>query len=109
MEVLEKRGYYGFVKIDAGGQATVYKTNLGDMGIAIKVVHVENPDSTRLEDDLRRELMIGRNVKHPNLIQVLDLFRSRNKLYIVMPFADNGTIGSLIRNQNNTYICSPFF
>lgn len=99
MDVIMKRGYSSFQRIDSGGQANVYKSSKNNKVFAIKVVHVENPNSKKLDDDLKRELQIVRNLKHPNCIHVEELFRTRNKIYIIMDFMPNGTIGSVVRKD----------
>ncbi|XP_017494670.1 PREDICTED: CBL-interacting serine/threonine-protein kinase 11-like [Rhagoletis zephyria] len=99
MDELLKRGYEQFVKIDAGGQANVYRTVKNGVVYAIKVVRVENPLCPKLDDDLKRELTIVRNLKHPNCIKIEELFRTRSKIYIIMEFMPNGTIGSLVRKH----------
>ncbi len=53
MDELLKRGYEQFVKIDAGGQANVYRTVKNGVVYAIKVVRVENPLCPKLDDDLK--------------------------------------------------------
>lgn len=97
MNVLLRRGYKTLIKLDQGGQGRVYKSELNGKNVAIKVVHVEDPKNPRLDDDLKRELQIIRNLRHPNCIKVLELFRTRKKVYIIMDFMPNGNIGNLIR------------
>ena len=101
MDVLLKRGYTNLVKIDSGGQARVYKAEHVPDGqiVAIKIVHVENPNNTKLDDDLKRELQIISNLQHPNCIKIHKLLRSQGKVYIVMDFMPNGNIGSRVRND----------
>lgn len=99
MDVLMRRGYESFVKLDSGGQANVYKSVKNNKLFAIKVVHVENPNNPKLDDDLKRELQIVRNLKHPNCIHVEELFRTKNKIYIIMDFMSNGTIGTVVRKN----------
>ncbi|KAI2805296.1 hypothetical protein RDWZM_008611 [Blomia tropicalis] len=99
MDIFMSRGYIGFEKLDAGGQANVYKTSKNGQDYAIKVVHVEDPKNPKLDDDLKRELQIVRNLRHPNCIYVEELFRTRNKIYIVMHFMPNGNIGNVVRRN----------
>ena len=98
MDVLKSRGYQTFERLDQGGQANVYKTSKNGEIYAIKVVKVDNPDA-QLDDDLKRELQIVRNLKHPNCIQVEEIFRTKNKIYIIMDFMPNGTIGDMSRKH----------
>ncbi|CAG2165667.1 unnamed protein product, partial [Oppiella nova] len=91
-EVLKKRGYSMFVPLDSGGQGNVYKTTKNKVTFAAKVVHIDSNDKN-LDDDLKRELTIIRNVKHPNCIRVEDMFRTKHKVYIIMDFMPNKSIG----------------
>jgi serine kinase len=98
-DFLKKRGYGPFEALDSGGQANVYKTTKNKVIFAAKVIHVENPNNTKLEDDLKRELEIVTNLKHPNCIRVEDLFRTKTKVYIIMDYMPNGNVGSVIRKS----------
>lgn len=99
LEVLSRRGYESFVKLDSGGQANVYKTLKQDKMYAIKVVKTGN-DTGKLDEDLKREITIISNLKHPNCIRVFDLFRTKHKIYMVMDFMPNGTVGSYVRRHD---------
>lgn len=98
-DALSHRGYSGFQRIDSGGQANVYKSVKNGRDYAIKVVHIEDPNSQKLDDDLKRELQIVNNLKHPNCIHIEELFRTRTKIYIIMDFAPNGNIGNVVRKN----------
>ena len=96
MDVIIKRGYTGFERVGAGGQANVYRTMKDGKEYAIKVVPVQPEDQKKLDDDLRRELSILGGIKHPNCMKVVDLFRSKGHVYIAMPFMANGTVGDVV-------------
>lgn len=98
LDILAQRGYRTFVKLDSGGQGRVYKTVKNNRIYACKVVSVDNPKG-KMDDDLMREITITKNLKNPNCIKVVDLFRSKNKIYIMMEFMPNGTIGSYVRKR----------
>ena len=119
MEIFKRRGYTTFTRLDSGGQANVYLTKKGDKDFAIKVIHTEEPttiltntnnkvrsaapkpipNGSLLDDDLKRELQIVKNLHHPNCIHVEEIFRTRNKFYIVMDYMPNGNIGNIIREM----------
>ena len=103
MEVLRKRGYESLTHLDSGGQGNVYKTTKNKVIYAAKVVHIENVDKS-LDEDLQRELSIIRNVKHPNCIHVEDIFRTKHKVYIVMDFMPNKSIGDEVDGKGKA-IC----
>jgi len=113
MEILLSRGYTEFVRLDAGGQGNVYRTMKGGKLYAVKVVRIEHsrsqsspsiksqaqPQAPTVEVDLRRELEITPQLRHPNCIRVLEMFRTRTNVYIVMDFLPCGTIGSKVRKE----------
>ena len=79
MDVLMKRGYDGFHRLDSGGQANVYKSLKDGKLYAIKVVQVKSSNEAKLDDDPRREMTILSAIKHPNCLKVEDLFRTESK------------------------------
>ena len=101
MDHLEKRGYRDFVRIDSGGQANVYSTNKDGRRLAVKVVKVDLKENepAELDEDLKRELYIIQGLRHPNTMQVEECFRTMNRVYIVMPFMPNGSIGNFVRER----------
>ncbi|KAJ6217788.1 hypothetical protein RDWZM_008945 [Blomia tropicalis] len=98
MEILVKRGYTEFNRIDSGGQGNVYRTTKDGHVYAIKVIPVIDRDA-QLDNDLKRELSISKSLHHPNCIQIKDLFRTKTRVYLVMDFMPNGTIGNLVRKE----------
>lgn len=100
MEILKKRGYSEFIRLDSGGQGNVYKTSKNKVLYAAKVVHIEGIDK-KLDDDLQRELTIIKNVKHPNCIQVQDIFRTKHKVFIIMDFMPNKCIGDEVDKKGS--------
>jgi len=98
-EVFKNRGYTGLAKLDSGGQGNVRKTVKNGVFYAIKVMHLDKkPDgSCKMDNDLKRELEIVSKLRHPNCIRVHELLRTSSKVYIVMDYAPNGNIGSVVR------------
>ncbi|XP_054155551.1 testis-specific serine/threonine-protein kinase 1-like [Oppia nitens] len=101
LKVLSKRGYKNFAKLDSGGQGNVYKTSKNDIQYACKVIKVDNQTKDgKMDDDSKREISILKNLKHCNCITIVDLFRTKHKVYIMMDFMPNGTIGSYVRHND---------
>ncbi|KAH9398129.1 hypothetical protein TYRP_019135 [Tyrophagus putrescentiae] len=111
MDVIIKRGYTGFERVGAGGQANVYRTMKDGKEYAIKVVPVQPEDQAKLDEDLRRELSILGGIKHPNCMKVVDLFRSKSRVYISMPFMANGTVGTVVNKHGplSEWNCKVWF
>lgn len=96
---LQKFGYFNFNAIVSGGQGTVYSARSNKPGhkqVAVKVVKVEKPSKMDVGEDLQREMSIQAKLNHPNIIKIIELLRSKTKVYIVMEFAPNGTVGTVV-------------
>ncbi|XP_004629600.1 sperm motility kinase X-like [Octodon degus] len=65
------------------------------MTVAIKVLPKgENPDNIMLEVNLMKSL------QHPNIIQLLQVIETKEKVYMVMEYAGGGDLMSYIRDAN---------
>ena len=96
---LQKFGYFDFNVIVSGGQGTVYSARSNKPGhkrVAVKVVKVEKPSKMDVGEDLQREMSIQAKLNHPNIIKIIELLRSKTKVYIIMEFAPNGTVGTVV-------------
>lgn len=99
MEQLLRRGYESFTQIDTSGQSRLYKTLKNGHIYAIKVVAVINPETRKVDSDLARELSIVKHLRHPNLLRVEEMFRTRAKMYIISDYLPNGSIGTTVRKN----------
>ena len=43
-------------------------------------------------ENLRREVLIHRRLKHPNIIKFYEVFEEKKKVYIVLEYAKNGNL-----------------
>jgi serine/threonine protein kinase len=67
----------------------------------IKIKSKNNAEKEgKMEEDLRREISVMKNLKHTNCLMVRDLFRTVHKVYIVMDFMPNGSVGSYVRKYD---------
>lgn len=84
--------------LGSGGMATVYLAR--DSGrrrdVALKVLHPERA-CTLAADRFLREIEITANLRHPNILTLLDSGESDDVLYYVMPFADGGSLRDVLR------------
>ena len=44
------------------------------------------------KENLRREVLIHRHLRHENIIKFYDLFEDEGKIYIVIEYAKNGNL-----------------
>jgi serine/threonine protein kinase len=84
--------------LGSGGMATVYLAY--DHGhcrdVAVKVLHPERA-CTLAADRFLREIQITANLRHPNILTLLDSGEFDDVLYYVMPFADGGSLRDALR------------
>lgn len=67
---------------------------------AVKVMDIMKMTEKVREKFLPRELAALMEVKHPNAIRVLDIFKMSKKVYVFMEFAGNGDLsGYVIKNK----------
>jgi len=93
---LEARGYVLLDRLGRGGFAEVFSAELrGASGftrrVAIKVLREDR------EGDLSQEAVLAGRLRHPNLVEVLDLVDVQGRLHLVMELLDNGTAATLAR------------
>jgi serine/threonine protein kinase len=89
-------------KIGSGTNGTVYKTKLlvphdfgtNDEYFAIKTISLERKSKDTVKEDF-----ILKNITHPNIIKCHASFVEDNYLYIVMEYAQDGDLLSLIKKQ----------
>ncbi|XP_038596060.1 NUAK family SNF1-like kinase 1 isoform X1 [Tachyglossus aculeatus] len=85
------RGTYGKVK-----QATERGTN---RMVAIKSIRKDKITDELDQVHLQREIEILALLKHPNIVQVFEVFENRDKLILVMEYASNGELYDYINNR----------
>jgi serine/threonine-protein kinase len=71
--------------------------------VAIKQLKQELVASTGEEaiERFRREVDALRRLDHPNIVKLLSTAKSGSDYYIIMEFADAGTLGDLLRSQSS--------
>eukprot|EP00002_Diphylleia_rotans_P012236 TRINITY_DN2395_c0_g1_i1.p1 TRINITY_DN2395_c0_g1~~TRINITY_DN2395_c0_g1_i1.p1 ORF type:complete len:324 (+),score=82.00 TRINITY_DN2395_c0_g1_i1:54-1025(+) len=92
-EVLEKLGSGSFAVVKAVREkATGQK-------YALKIVNKKSADADM--ESLEREMQIMTLIKHPNIVQLKEIYESPAKLFIVMEFAEGGELFDRIVDQGN--------
>lgn len=77
-------------KIGAGGMATVYRgvqTSL-DRPVVLKILHPHLSQDESLVARFEREARAAANLRHENIVQVIDFGRSGDTAYIAMEYVD---------------------
>lgn len=87
-------GYTAFESdtVGEGAFSRVYKarsTKVPNKDIAVKIVRVDDPQIPVAwkEYSMKRELKILKRVRHPNVIQIYDVIKTRTRIYIFMDMA----------------------
>ena len=81
-----------YIKLDKVGEGTygvVYKCKLKETGefCALKKIRLENEDEG-IPSTAIREISILKQMRHPNIVNLLDLIHGDKKLYLVFEFMD---------------------
>lgn len=81
-----------FEPIGEGAFSKVYRARsakIPDRDIAVKIVRVNDPNIPQAWKDhsMKRELKILKRVKHPNVITIYDVIKTRTRIYIFMDLA----------------------
>lgn len=98
-EVLKSKGYSLESKIGKGGYGVVYKIRFKGNVLACKVIDLRRRNRTRLMNHLKMEIFIMERTEHPNIINIMDHFIINDEAYIIMEFADSGSLADLIESR----------
>ncbi|XP_017875012.1 testis-specific serine/threonine-protein kinase 4-like [Ceratina calcarata] len=104
LTVLESHGYILGKTVGAGSYATVKiaKSDRHDCQVAVKIVSKFQAPGDYLKKFLPREIEVVKGLKHPNLIRFLQAIETTHRVYIIMEYAQNGSLLDMIRRD--TYI-----
>ncbi|VVC38326.1 Protein kinase domain,Protein kinase-like domain,Protein kinase, ATP binding site,Serine/threonine- [Cinara cedri] len=103
LSVLETHGYTVGRSVGSGSYATVkiayserHKSN-----VAIKIVSKLQEASDYLEKFLPREIEVVKGLKHENLIKYYQAIETTHRVYIIMEYAENGSLLDIIKRDNH--------
>jgi serine/threonine protein kinase/tetratricopeptide (TPR) repeat protein len=106
LEVGQKFGRYQIIRLlGLGGMGAVYRAwdeELG-VGVALKTVRPEiakDPEAARdLEKRFKRELLLAREVTHPNVVRIHDMGEIDGIKYITMPYVDGVDLSAIVKQN----------
>jgi tetratricopeptide (TPR) repeat protein/tRNA A-37 threonylcarbamoyl transferase component Bud32 len=96
--------------LGVGGMGAVYQAWDAELGVAvaIKVIRPEiskNPTlSAEVERRFKRELLLARQVTHPNVVRIHDLGQIDGIKYITMPYVTGTDLASILREEKKLTI-----
>ena len=81
-----------------GATGIVYKAHdaMLNTDIAIKMLRPEYSKNEAVLDRFRREIILSRDIGHPNVLRTYDLGESNNRKYLTMQWVDGQTLKGLI-------------
>jgi tetratricopeptide (TPR) repeat protein len=91
--------------LGVGGMGAVYQAWDAELGVdvAVKVIRPEiaaDPAaSSEIERRFKRELLLARQVTHPNIIRIHDLGDIDGIKYITMPFIDGSDLATILKQE----------
>jgi serine/threonine protein kinase len=99
-------GRYHIIRLlGMGGMGAVYQawdTEL-EVALALKVIRpdaTEDPDlAAEIERRFKRELLLARQVTHPNVVRIHDLGEFEGIKYITMPYIQGTDLGDILTKQ----------
>ncbi len=104
LEVGQHFGRYHIIRLlGLGGMGAVYHAWDEELsvGVALKIVRPEiatDPQAARdLERRFKRELLLARQVTHPNVVRIHDMGEIDGIKYITMPFVDGVELASILK------------
>jgi cyclin-dependent kinase-like len=88
--------YERICKIGEGSYGVVFKCRNRETGqlVAIKKF-VESEEDPLIRKIAMREIRMLKNLKHPNLINLIEVFRRKKRLHLVFEFCDHTVLNEL--------------
>ena len=99
----ERIGRYELLlPIGSGGMASVYLARVRGVGgferdVALKLLHAHLQEIPEFATELIDEAKIASGVRHPNVVQVVDVGDDPNGIYLVMEYIEGDTLSGLSR------------
>lgn len=90
--------------VGEGSFSKVYKAKskaIPNKAIAVKIVRLDDPNIPQAWKDhgMRRELKILKRVRHPNVITIYDVIKTRTKIFIFMDLAAASIMSHLLATE----------
>ncbi|KAI0539896.1 Pkinase-domain-containing protein [Xylaria digitata] len=67
---------------------------------ALKVLHKSELSQGRVEKQVRREIEIQSNLRHPNILQLFGHFHDSKRVFLILEFAAKGELYKHLRREN---------
>ncbi|EGV93847.1 Cyclin-dependent kinase-like 4 [Cricetulus griseus] len=102
--------YEKLAKIGEGSYGVVFKCRNKSSGqvVAIKKF-VESEDDPVVKKIALREIRMLKQLKHPNLVNLIEVFRRKRKMHLVFEYCDHTLLHELERNPNGGSVMGTAF
>ncbi len=67
---------------------------------ALKVLHKNELQQGKVEKQVRREIEIQSNLRHPNILQLYGHFHDSKRVFLILEFAGKGELYKHLRREN---------
>jgi len=97
-----KSKYKMGAQVGEGAYSKVFVATSNETGqkVAVKVVN-KQPDKPKQDENLRKEVEILQQLKHPNIVNCLDFFEDKKCFHVVMEFLQGGEVfDKLVQKQH---------
>lgn len=99
-EILDER-YEILELLGEGATGLVYLAHdrLVEARIAIKILRPEYSEHPQILERFRQEIVLSRDLAHPNILRVYHLGQSAGRRYLTMQWVDGPTLGRIIHEE----------
>ena len=100
VELLDGR-YKMLERIGEGATGVVYLAHdeLIDTDLAVKILRPEYRDHAQILERFRQEIVLSRDLAHPNILRVYHLGQAGDRRYLTMQWVDGPTLATVIREE----------
>lgn len=82
------------------GRVYLAKERTSGFICALKVLHKSELQVGRVERQVRREIEIQSNLRHPNILQLFGHFHDTKRIFLILEFAGKGELYKHLRREN---------
>ncbi|PKS12682.1 hypothetical protein jhhlp_000890 [Lomentospora prolificans] len=82
------------------GRVYLAKERTSGFICALKVLHKNELQHGRVEKQVRREIEIQSNLRHPNILQLYGHFHDSKRVFLILEFAGKGELYKHLRREN---------
>jgi aurora kinase len=79
------------------GRVYLAKERKNGFVCALKVLHKHELQKNKVEKQLRREIEIQSNLRHPNILQLYGHFHDSKRVFLILEFAGQGELYKMLQ------------